>query len=106
MKFDHVALQSADIATSIAWYQNHFDCEILYQDATWAMLDVCGLSLSFVSPGQHPSHIAFCISNEEAVKKYKDKTFKVHRDGTRSFYMRDNENNFVEIVVRPDVEKT
>mgnify|MGYP001303580168 FL=1 len=105
MKFDHVALQSKDIQRSIAWYQDHFDCEVLYQDDTWAMINVCGLNLSFVTPSQHPAHIAFCVTNEEEIKKYKDKNFKTHRDGTKSFYMRDDQNNILEIVVRPGDEK-
>ena len=102
MKFDHVALQSSDIPASIAWYKENFDCEVLYQDDTWAMLNICGLNLSFVTPGQHPAHIAFCVSEDDAAKKYSDKRFKGHRDGTKSFYQRDNQNNIVEIIVRPN----
>ena len=102
MKFDHVALQSKDIPASIAWYREQFDCEVLYQDETWAMLNVCGLNLSFVTPGQHPAHVAFCVTQEEADLKYSDRTFKAHRDGTKSFYMRDDQSNIVEIIVRPN----
>ena len=105
MKFDHVALQSKNIPESIAWYQERFKCEVLYQDDTWAMLNVCGLNLSFVTPGQHPAHVAFCITEEDATKKYADKIFKKHRDGTKSFYQRDNQNNIIEIIVRPNDKK-
>ena len=102
MKFDHVAIQTDDIAESVKWYTNHFDCEILYHDETWAMLNVCGMQLALVMPNQHPPHIAFCISEETARAEYSNKKFKLHRDGTKSFYQRDNQNNIIEIIVRPN----
>ena len=101
MKFDHVALVSKDIAASVDWYKNRFECEVLYQDDTWAIIDVCGLQLAFVTPSQHPPHIAFCLTTEEA-EQYPDKKFKLHRDGTKSFYDRDNQNNIIEFIVRPN----
>lgn len=102
MKFDHVAIQTKDIAESVKWYSSKFDCQVLYQDDTWAMLDICGLQLALVSPGQHPPHIAFCITEQDAAELYSDKNFKDHRDGTKSFYQRDNQNNIIEIIVRPN----
>ena len=104
MKFDHVALKSKNIAESVEWYLDRFGGEILYQDSTWAEIKVCGLNLSFVTPGQHPAHVAFCLTEEEA-KKFPDKKFKLHRDGTRSFYEKDNQNNILEFIVRPNDKK-
>ena len=104
MKFDHVALVSQDIDASIKWYSNRFECEVIYQDDTWGLVNVAGLSLAFVTPGQHPAHIAFCITKKES-KMFPSKKFKSHRDGTKSFYERDNQNNIIEFIVRPSVEE-
>lgn len=104
MKFDHVALKSKNIAESVDWYIERFGGDILYQDETWAEIKVCGLTLAFVTPGQHPAHVAFSLTDDEAAK-FPDKSFKLHRDGTRSFYEKDNQGNILEFIVRPDVKE-
>ncbi len=105
MKFDHVALQSKSISESVEWYLERFGGEVVYQDDTWAEVKVCGLNLAFVTPGQHPSHVAFSLTEEEA-EKFPDKSFKLHRDGTRSFYEKDNQGNILEFIVRPNAEES
>ena len=42
MRFDHVAIPSKNIPDSVAWYQAHFGATVLYQDATWAFLQLGG----------------------------------------------------------------
>jgi catechol 2,3-dioxygenase-like lactoylglutathione lyase family enzyme len=101
MKFDHVAITSKDIAKSVDWYKNSFDdVKVLYQDETWAIINVCGLDLAFVSPHQHPAHIAFCITQELADERFSDKVFKKHRDGTASCYISDPDGNKIEWLIR------
>ena len=67
MKFDHVAVPSNDIARSVEWYHQHFAASVLYQDKTWAFLNIGGTKLALVSPQQHPPHVAIDVSEEELV---------------------------------------
>ena len=46
--FDHVAQIVPDIADAVAWYQAHLGASVLYQDATWAFVEVGGARLAFV----------------------------------------------------------
>ncbi|MBK9169334.1 MAG: VOC family protein [Bryobacterales bacterium] len=90
---DHIALPSADIAATVEWYKNNFQCSVVYQDPTWAMLEFGNIKLAFVTPGQHPAHIAFVRENAEAFGP-----LKTHRDGTRSTYAADPGGNTIEIM--------
>ncbi len=101
MNFDHVAVISENIAESVEWYKNNFsDVVVEYQDETWAMCKVNGLNLAFVMKAQHPPHIAFCITKEDAENKHPNKIFKKHRDGTSSCYIKDIDNNILELLIR------
>ena len=57
---DHVAICTDDIAKSVDWYIKNFQCDILYQDTTWAMLEFENVKLALVLPDQHPFHFANC----------------------------------------------
>ena len=50
----HVAIQVENVARAVAWYQEHFRCEISWQDETWALLKFANTSLALVVPGEHP----------------------------------------------------
>lgn len=101
MKLDHIALTSNDIQRSISWYKDTFDqVEVIYSDATWALIDVNGAPLSFVMPNQHPPHVSFEVNDEFIENNLKDKTFKMHRDGTSSCYIKDPDGNFIEFLKR------
>ena len=43
---DHVAICTDDIAKSVDWYIKNFQCDILYQDTTWAMLEFENVKLA------------------------------------------------------------
>ena len=90
---DHVAIPVSDIAASVAWYRNTFQCEIQYQDETWALLGFANTRLALVIPSQHPAHIGFVHPKAE-----KFGALKLHRDGTRSCYVDDPSGNSVEIL--------
>ena len=90
---DHVAVPVTDVAAAVDWYKRTFRCEVKYQDATWAFLEFGNIRLALVVPEQHPPHIAF-VSPEAA--KYG--ALKLHRDGTRSCYVKDPAGNAVEIL--------
>lgn len=90
---DHVAIPVQNVASSVEWYRETFQCEVKYQDETWALLNFRNISLALVIPEQHPAHIGF-VSPEAA--KYGE--LKTHRDGTRSCYVHDPSGNSVEIL--------
>jgi hypothetical protein len=103
MKFDHVAVPSSDIAQSVQWYQNKFGATVLYQDDSWAFLDLRGTKFALVSPQQHPPHIAIDVSEEELVKQSRETgtPMDTHRDGTIGLYIHDPFGNAVELIHYP-----
>ena len=92
---DHIAISVTNIAESVAWYKTQFNCQIKYQDDTWAFLEFANIKLALVIPTQHPPHIAMTSPEAE-----KFGTLKTHRDGTRSVYVYDPTGNAIEIMAR------
>jgi catechol 2,3-dioxygenase-like lactoylglutathione lyase family enzyme len=89
----HIAIRVNNIAESVQWYREQFQCEIAYQDATWALLKFANTSLALVIPEQHPPHIGFTC---DRAGEYGE--LKTHRDGTRSIYISDPSGNAVELM--------
>jgi catechol 2,3-dioxygenase-like lactoylglutathione lyase family enzyme len=90
---DHVAIPVEDVAAAVHWYTKTFRCEVTYQDDTWAFLKFGNIKLALVVPAQHPAHVGI-VSPDAA----KFGTLKLHRDGTRSCYVKDPAGNAVEIL--------
>lgn len=87
--FDHAAQIVPDIAEAVSWYQEMLPgVRVLYQDATWALVEANGIRLAFVVRDQHPGHLAWRVSGEELERlaAAHGKEIKPHRDATRSFY--------------------
>lgn len=101
MTFDHVALISKNIIKSIEWYKEKWAAEVLYQDETWALIKVGAFKIAFVSPHQHPAHICFEVNKDFISEKLSEETFKSHRDGSSSCYIRDPDGNFLEFLFWP-----
>jgi catechol 2,3-dioxygenase-like lactoylglutathione lyase family enzyme len=95
---DHIAIQVQDVAQALAWYHQHFTCETLYQDPTWALLGFANVRLALVVAGQHPPHIA--LTRDDAASFG---PLTTHRDGTRSIYIEDPSSNAIEIMAS-DIE--
>lgn len=99
--FHHIALQVPHIAEAVQWYRDNFPgVRVLYQDETWAFLEVGGLKLAFVLPSQHPAHIAWRVTTKdlEYLAERFGKTIKTHRDKTRSFYLEGPGGHSIEII--------
>jgi catechol 2,3-dioxygenase-like lactoylglutathione lyase family enzyme len=103
MTFDHVALPSTDIAASVAFYVSQFGAKILYQDKTWAFMEVGGVKLALVTPTQHPPHVAVKVTAEELETAARKANVPIdsHRDGTRGIYLHDPFGNAVELIHYP-----
>jgi len=99
VKFDHVAINVADIARSVDWYRESVNAEVIYQDATWAFLRVNGTKLALTVKDQHPAHIAFDVGPTPPESFFKGA--KTHRDGTVSKYVSDPDGNAVEWIHYP-----
>ena len=90
----HIAVQVADLASSIAWYRENFEVELAYSDSTWALLAFQNTSLALVLAHEHPGHFA--------IERPDDGTYGLlteHRDGTRSKYILDPSGNTIELLV-------
>jgi catechol 2,3-dioxygenase-like lactoylglutathione lyase family enzyme len=92
-QIDHIAISVSDVKSAISWYRSHFQCDVLYEDASWAFLKFGNIKLALVIPEQHPPHIAFVCDKAEEYGE-----LKTHRDGTRSLYVSDPAGNSVEIM--------
>ena len=103
MKFDHVAVPSNDIARSVEWYASRFGAKVIYQDATWAFLDLGGQKLALVTPTQHPPHVAVAVTEGELKDASTAAGVPIdkHRDGTKGIYIHDPFGNAVELICYP-----
>jgi catechol 2,3-dioxygenase-like lactoylglutathione lyase family enzyme len=102
-ELDHVAIQTADIPGSVAFYKNNFGATVLYEDASWAFLRLGQGKLALVNPQQHPAHVALRVDlpQLQAMAAECGQSIKVHRDGTRGIYMTDPSGNKVELIYYP-----
>ena len=106
MRFDHVAIPTRNIAEGVEWYKSHFNASVLYQDDTWAFLQLGGTKLALITATQHPPHFAVSLTAEALADaaKLAGKTVDVHRDGTRGVYLYDPSGNAVELISYPPGE--
>jgi catechol 2,3-dioxygenase-like lactoylglutathione lyase family enzyme len=106
MRLDHVAVPSSDIEQSVQWYTRQFGATVLYQDKTWAFLQVGGNKLALVTPGQHPPHVAFSVTEEQldSASKQSGVSIDKHRDGSKGIYIQDPYGNAIELICYPQGE--
>jgi len=92
-KIHHVAIPVKNITRALEWYEERFKFEIEYRDQTWALLQFQNIKVAFVLAEDHPPHIAFETDHVEFYGRP-----RLHRDGTRSVYITDSEDNTVEFL--------
>ena len=92
---DHIAVESKNIANSVKWYQDQFECKVKHQDETWALLKFANISIALVTPGDHPPHFAVVDPNVASNPKH-----KLHRDGIAFLYELDPDANTIEKIDR------
>ena len=90
---DHIAIETKNVSESVNWYSAKFNCDIKYQDQTWALLKFENISIALVTPGEHPPH--FAVVDENLVN---ESNLKRHRDGIGYKYVKDPDNNFIEFI--------
>ena len=94
---DHVAVQVLNVRKALTWYRKNFECKVLYEDSTWALLEFANTKLALVTPGEHPPHFAIIDDNLE--------DGDIHRDGSMSVYVHDEQGNMVEKITYRDVNE-
>ncbi len=99
-RIHHVAIQVADISKAVTWYRQQFACGVKYQDQSWALLHFDNIDMALVLPGQHPPHIG--IPRRDA-KRFGE--LVTHRDGSVSVYIRDPDENTLEIIDSSSLEE-
>jgi hypothetical protein len=105
VRFDHVAQQVPDIAEAVAWQlQAVPGSRVLHQDPTWALVESAGVKLAFVLPEQHPPHIAYRVDDDELERlaAQHGAAIAVHRDATRSFYLKGPGSLQTEVISYPE----
>lgn len=100
MKFDHVAVNVADIAKAVDWYKSKLGAEVIYEDATWAFLSAGGSKIALTVAEQHPPHFAFDIGPNPSEEFLRGA--KTHRDGSISKYIKDLDGNAIEMIHYPE----
>ena len=105
-EMDHVAIQTDDVAGSACFYVEYFGAEVLYEDATWAFLQIGQGKLALVTPSQHPPHVALRVDEAqlERAAARAGKTIDLHRDGTTGIYVDDPSGNVIELICYPPGE--
>ena len=73
----------------------NFNCNIKYQDNTWALLKFDNIQIALVTPGEHPPHFAVIDKKISGLDNV-----KTHRDGIKYFYQEDPDQNVIEKIDR------
>ena len=94
----HVAINAADINSSIAWYTSSFNCSVKSKSETHAILSFENLDLVLVLPSQETAHIAFVRDDADTLGELRQQ-----KDGTKSVFVADPTGNPIEIVCQQTV---
>jgi catechol-2,3-dioxygenase len=105
VEFDHVAIESSSIEQDIAFFREVVPgLEALYQDSSWGLVSAAGVKLAFVSPAEHPPHVAFRVDSREELQAFAKRTLtniEVHRDLSESLYLQAPGGAWIEVVYYP-----
>ena len=106
VQVDHVALQVPDVAAALEWWRRTVpEATVLYEDATWGLVQAGGARVAFVTADEHPDHVAYKVSGAELdrLAGEHDVAIATHRDGSRSFYLDAPGDHRVEVIAYADV---
>lgn len=99
MKLDHVAVVVNNVFKAIPYYKEAYSAIVIYEDPSWAMLQIGDTKIALVTKEEHKPHIAFrCDSIEDFPE---GSEIKVHRDGSFYSYQEDLDGNVIERIYYP-----
>lgn len=116
VKMGHAALLVSDLKRSIEFYRDVLGFEDRWtKDEDWANLGLGPDDLSLVrrAGARHPPHLGLRVASEADLEAFHAKlqttSVKVqkiaeHRDGSKSFYFTDPDNNILEALWDPNVK--
>ena len=112
-RLGHVAIRVDDVDRAKNFYMS-LGMMLVWDDTDWCYLEAekSGDGLALLGPGYKAAgpHFAFHFTNKNEVERLhdslKDQGMKVgalhdHRDGTSSFYLKDTEGNWLEMLYHP-----
>ena len=112
-RLGHVAIRVDDVARAKSFYMR-LGMKLIWDDTDWCYLEAGDNrdGLALLGPGYKAAgpHFAFHFTDKDEVKRIhsslKDRGLKVgalhdHRDGTSSFYLKDTEGNWLEMLYHP-----
>ena len=112
-RLGHVAIRVDDVDRAKSFYLS-LGMKLVWDDPDWCYLETGenkdGLAL--LGPGYKAAgpHFAFHFTNEDELKSIHDSlknqglkvgALHAHRDGTSSFYLKDTEGNWLEMLYHP-----
>jgi rhodanese-related sulfurtransferase len=104
LAFDHIAVQTKTTTEAVKFFTSFVpNSKLIYQDDTWAFVEVNGTRVAFVTNEQHPGHLAWRVSDEdlERLATQHGKTIRAHRDRTKSFYLPGPDGLWLELISYP-----
>ena len=112
-RLGHVAIRVDDVDRAKDFYMS-LGMQLVWDDTDWCYLETGDSrdGLALLGPGYKAAgpHFAFHFTDKDEVKRIhsslKNRGLKVgalhdHRDGTSSFYMKDTEGNWLEMLYHP-----
>ena len=101
-ELDHIAIQVTSIKEAVDWYKKKVSAEVIYEDKTWALIDVFNTKIALVRPEDHPTHIAFKTEHLKLIRENLDDCdWGKHRDGSEYVYLKDPFGNAIEWIKHP-----
>ncbi|HEX6173788.1 MAG TPA: VOC family protein [Candidatus Binatia bacterium] len=121
----HIALKVRDIAKAKSFYQNMFGMEVVWEpdpENVYLSSGYDNIALHQVAAGfaataaeQHLDHFGFIVESIERVKELEEQfrsagvtivhPFKIHRDGSASFYCADPDGIVIQMLYEPQLSQ-
>ena len=103
MKLDHIAINVSSIFNAVSYYKDTYSANVLYEDSSWAMLEIGDTKIALVLEEQHKPHIAFKCNSFDDFPDGSE--VKMHRDGSFYTYESDPFGNVIERIYYPENKK-
>lgn len=121
----HVALNVKDVKRSKGFYQELFGMEVVWEPdpknvylssgADNLALHELSEGMDFSPSGQHLDHLGFVVESAEKVRELEGEfrakgvkiihPFKLHRDGSASFYCADPDGVVIQMLYEPNLSR-
>ena len=121
----HIALKVRDMAKAKSFYQNMLGMDVVWEPDPAKCISLVRLRQYCSAPGaanfasiaaeQHLDHFGFVVESIERVKELEEQfrsagvtivhPFKIHRDGSASFYCADPDDIVIQMLYEPQLSR-